>query len=179
MPRNKDTQDYNPVVARLMVSDDEEAQEYHVVSDDDTENEEPAPIDPDQVDLFGQQKKSGESDEELTLSAALHATNTGEGMPPPAPKPQTNLFGDAEPWEEAWKGMPEFLQEDLRPARTLYVHFRTDEDVSDFLNLIDQTINPKTQYIWYPYMKLASFNHLHWVTVKDAEVYEIDSQDET
>ena len=104
----------------------------------------------------------------LTLDTALERVNSGVGIDP-APKPQTNLFGDAEPWEENWQGMPDFLQEDLRPARTLYVHFRTDEDVTDFLKLIGQTITPKTQYIWYPYMKLASFNHLHWVSDEERE----------
>ena len=148
MPRNENTQDYNPVVARIMVADEDE----HFT-------------DPDQNDLFG----DADTEPVLTLDEALHAVNTGEGMPPVADKPQTNLFGDAEPWDEIWGGMPEFLQEDLRPARTLYVHFRTDEDVNDFLELIGQKISPKTQYIWYPYMKLANFNHLHWVTNEEQQ----------
>jgi len=49
-----------------------------------------------------------------------------------------------------WVGMPEFIQEDLSPVRTLYVHFATHEDVEAFAELVGQTLTPKTRYIWYP-----------------------------
>jgi hypothetical protein len=160
MPRNENSTDYHPVIARLMEEEETEEQLTY--------------IDPDQENLFGAKPILPEADEtqqkeSLTLDDALTVVNSGVEIES-APKPQTNLFGDAEAWEEDWQGMPDFLQEDLRPARTLYVHFRTDDDVNDFLELIGQTITPKTQYIWFPYMKLASFGHLHWVADEEGGV---------
>tara|TARA_R110000824_G_scaffold18676_1_gene73560 strand:- start:4168 stop:4764 length:597 start_codon:yes stop_codon:yes gene_type:complete len=198
MPRNENSTDYHPVIARLMEIE-----------------EQPTYVDPDQEDLFGakpvlpeivddgtldtavsfggeifrydsQYRYSFENDTEfletiaseledeipqekvLTLDDALEAANSDVEIER-APKTQTSLFGDAEAWEKDWQGMPDFLQEDLRPARTLYVHFRTDDDVNDFLDLMGQTITPKTQYIWFPYMKLASFDHLHWVVDEEQQ----------
>jgi hypothetical protein len=48
-----------------------------------------------------------------------------------------------------WQGMPEFGNEPLA-ERSLYVHFRTNEDFMDFSRLICQDISDKTKSIWYP-----------------------------
>jgi predicted AlkP superfamily phosphohydrolase/phosphomutase len=53
-------------------------------------------------------------------------------------------------WKNEWKNMPEFVQEDMTPHRTLYVHFENEENLNKFLELIDQEITPKTKYIWFP-----------------------------
>ena len=51
--------------------------------------------------------------------------------------------------DEEWKGMPEFGYE--APAvKTLYIHFKTQEDVQNFAKFIGQQIGEKTKYIWYP-----------------------------
>lgn len=51
---------------------------------------------------------------------------------------------------EHWKNMPEFVHEDQRPARTIFVHFRSEEDVADFCKALNVTINEKTKSIWHP-----------------------------
>jgi hypothetical protein len=50
-----------------------------------------------------------------------------------------------------WEGMPEYDQPDANGARTLYVHFQTDDDVAKFFALVGQSYTEKTKYIWYPY----------------------------
>lgn len=52
--------------------------------------------------------------------------------------------------EVAWQGMPEFVQDDLSPFQTVYVHFDTKEDRDAFAMLVNQKINDETKYIYYP-----------------------------
>jgi hypothetical protein len=51
---------------------------------------------------------------------------------------------------EAYRGMPEFEQGTLPPARMLQVYFETPEDVADFGRLIGQEIAPGAKVIWHP-----------------------------
>lgn len=57
---------------------------------------------------------------------------------------------DVEPaWAEHWRDMPEFIQEDQRPASTIRVYFATDEDRRAFFDLVG--LDPsRSRAIWYP-----------------------------
>jgi len=55
-----------------------------------------------------------------------------------------------EEWEAEWKGMPEFVQENLEPIRIIKVQFATEEDAISFGKLVNQKLTPKTKWIWYP-----------------------------
>ena len=75
---------------------------------------------------------------------------------------QFHLFGeqheeDSEWWEEEWQGMPEFVQEDLSPYKTIMVHFENEEAMESFAKLVDQTINLRTKSIWYPKAEIGHF----------------------
>ena len=66
---------------------------------------------------------------------------------------QQNLFGDLDEfssWKKEWKGMPEFLQDDLPPHQKIVVNFETKEDVEEFAKLIEQKITYRTISIWFP-----------------------------
>jgi hypothetical protein len=63
---------------------------------------------------------------------------------------QDNLFGFEEPWKEEWKGMPEFVQNDLEPFATILVHFSNFENVQKFAALVQQPITMDTKSLWYP-----------------------------
>lgn len=76
---------------------------------------------------------------------------------------QVPLFDKGEWWEEQWKGMPEFVQNDMTPFATVYVHFRNREDVDKFAKLIQQNITPNTQYVWYPEATLNDFTQKRYV----------------
>ena len=52
--------------------------------------------------------------------------------------------------DEEWVNMPEYEQEDEKPYRTLYVHFRKEEDVRDFFQILHQSFTNKTKSIWHP-----------------------------
>ena len=66
---------------------------------------------------------------------------------------QLTLFEMPEWWEPHWQGMPEFVQEDHMPFKTLYVHFRSLEDMQEFSELVEQHFNTTTKFIWYPEAK--------------------------
>ena len=69
---------------------------------------------------------------------------------------QHGLFGDGEWWEDEWKGMPEFIQNDLEPFKTVYVHFESKKDMDAFAKLLGQTITMQTRSMWYPEAEFLS-----------------------
>tara|TARA_R100001530_G_scaffold104276_3_gene72614 strand:+ start:7133 stop:7774 length:642 start_codon:yes stop_codon:yes gene_type:complete len=52
-----------------------------------------------------------------------------------------------EDWEEHWKGMPEYENEDLTYFRAIQMNFMNQEDVDRFAELIDYNITDKTKSI--------------------------------
>ena len=91
------------------------------------------------------------------MIAAKGKSGVGEGLLGPIP----------EWWEEHWRGMPEFVQEDLAPWRTLEVRFRNKEDLGRFSRLVGQNIpvtkSPRyTQKIWYPEAEIGRIAGKSW-----------------
>lgn len=81
-----------------------------------------------------------------------------EPEPPYVDPEQTSMFGDElTVWHREWQGMPEFVQEDLSPTKSVIVHFATLGDLADFARLLDQRITPNTQSIWYPEAEIGHF----------------------
>ena len=59
--------------------------------------------------------------------------------------------------EKLWVGMPEFEQKDNPPFKTIYVHFRNEQDFKEFVKKYktfddEQTISNKTKSMWYPHL---------------------------
>ena len=59
--------------------------------------------------------------------------------------------------EKLWVGMPEFEQKDNPPFKTIYVHFRNEEDFKEFVKKYksfddEQNISNKTKSMWYPHL---------------------------
>jgi hypothetical protein len=64
---------------------------------------------------------------------------------------QTSMFGDElTTWYGEWQGMPEFVQEDQSPNKSVIVHFASYADMAEFAKLVGQRLTPRTQSIWYP-----------------------------
>ncbi len=66
-------------------------------------------------------------------------------------------------WKKHWKGMPEFEQEDKKTHKTIYVHFRNEEDYQEFAKLIDQKLTEKTKSIWHPALDREANALLRWI----------------
>lgn len=52
--------------------------------------------------------------------------------------------------------MPEFIQNDQEPFKTVYVHFESRKDVEAFAALVGQTITMNTRALWYPESEILS-----------------------
>lgn len=54
-------------------------------------------------------------------------------------------------WSTAeWVGMPEYVQEELRPRYQVRVNFSGHEDLATFAELVGTDITTKTKTIWFP-----------------------------
>lgn len=53
-----------------------------------------------------------------------------------------------DPMEE-WKGMPEFEHEDKTSYQSIHIHFKNEQEVQEFAELIGQSLTEKTRSIWY------------------------------
>lgn len=76
---------------------------------------------------------------------------------------QMKLFDSPEWWEEHWQGMPEFVQDDLSPFRTIMLHFKDREDMELFEKLVDQKIYRETKSIWYPKVKIERYINKQYI----------------
>lgn len=86
---------------------------------------------------------------------------------------QQNLFGEEgipEDWKEEWQDMPEFIQKDIQPFRSLKVHFEKEEDVKKFAELVGQKITSDTKSLWYPELTHTSF--------MDKRYYQMNKEEE-
>jgi len=70
---------------------------------------------------------------------------------------------DPQSAEAHWVGMPEFNQEEQKPFKTLYVHFRTEDDYKEFADMIGQILTKKTKSIWHPKNEITKNSLLRWV----------------
>ena len=69
-----------------------------------------------------------------------------------AEEKQTSLF-DVDEYTtttKEWKNMPEFIQEDLHPYKTIMVHFEKYEDMQEFAKLLGITLTIDTKSTWFP-----------------------------
>ena len=54
--------------------------------------------------------------------------------------------------------MPEFIQEDHQPFKSILVHFENKDEIAQFSKLLEQNITECTQFIYFP--KLTKMNLL-------------------
>lgn len=57
---------------------------------------------------------------------------------------------ELEPWRKWWRGMPEFHQEDAEPWKSVIVHFSGPAEMAEFAAIVEQTLTPRTQSLWFP-----------------------------
>lgn len=62
-----------------------------------------------------------------------------------------------------WDDMPEFVQEENEAYAKITVRIRNEEDLQEFIKLMDQNITPKTKSIWYPALDRFRNSLLRWM----------------
>lgn len=70
-------------------------------------------------------------------------------------------------WKKHWKDMPEFVQEENKPYKTIQIHFKTKEDYENFAKLIDQPLTDKTKSTWHPRLEITKNSLLRWIEDDD------------
>jgi hypothetical protein len=90
---------------------------------------------------------------------------------------QVPLFEKGEWWEEHWKGMPEYVSKNLRPFKTIYVHFEDRESMQAFAKLLCQTITLETKSIWYPEAEIGVAADKRYIEMLEAESIEEDDDE--
>lgn len=66
-------------------------------------------------------------------------------------------------WKKHWGEMPEYVQEKNSTFKTVYVHFRNQEDYDEFAKLVDQNMTMKTKSIWYPQLDRDQNTLKRWI----------------
>ena len=105
----------------------------------------------------------------LTLNALVTGCNQKSNRDPavewveeevdqPVPGQET-LFGSNDDFTIAgqeWKGMPEFVQNDVTAWKSILVNFENRSDLVAFAELIGQSLTTRTRSIWYPEAEIVS-----------------------
>ncbi len=82
---------------------------------------------------------------------------------------QPLLFDNPPAWVDMWQGMPEYRQEDLKPWKSINVHFRNEEDYQAFIRLLGQKRSPSANQnsCWYPEAELGVYRDKRIASEKD------------
>ena len=80
--------------------------------------------------------------------------------------PQENLFETKSIYDDEWRGMPEYVHDDLHPYSSVTVHFESLADRSAFSKLVEQPISDLTKSLWYPGSIRNDFSHTRYLTNK-------------
>ena len=71
------------------------------------------------------------------------------------------LWGENDPNAE-WIGMPDYTNSDKRGFRTILLHFKDQESVDQFAELIGQSFTDKAKYLWFPEIEIESRVSHEW-----------------
>lgn len=72
-----------------------------------------------------------------------------------------------EEWQQHFKQMPEFENEENLPFKKLTISFECKEDYENFAKLIDQNLTERTKYIWFPKKEKKNNSILRWMECED------------
>lgn len=70
-------------------------------------------------------------------------------------------------WKDHWIGMPEFIQDDKTPYKSIKINFQTEQDYLLFQETIKQKLTSKTKSIWFPYIEKTDHSKLKYIDKKD------------
>lgn len=66
-------------------------------------------------------------------------------------------------WENEWQGMPEFIQNDQSPFKTIIIKFQNINDMNDFMKIIKQKFTIKTKSLWFPKLDLCPPRYFRYI----------------
>lgn len=109
--------------------------------------------------------------DEIIPPRPIKKISSGDDVPPPRRRKkeveQLELGNIPKDWQNHWQGMPEFNQQDLKPIKSMQVHFKSMEDQRAFGELIGQKITDLTKSVWYPKIEIKQFKDKEYVQADD------------
>jgi hypothetical protein len=82
---------------------------------------------------------------------------------------QLALFDKGKWWHDYWKQMPEFVQRDLTPLRTIQVRFENAGSVGHFAQRMGYSLTEKTKSVWFPNSESDCFLNKRYVQTERLE----------
>ena len=81
--------------------------------------------------------------------------------------PQDELFAELKnDWRREWKGMPEYVNNNLTPMKSIIIHFADECDLKDFAEKLGLKIYMTTKSSWYPAAEIGSITDKRYVDEK-------------
>lgn len=77
---------------------------------------------------------------------------------------QGKLFEEDDFWENEWKDMPSFSMTPEVPLHTIKLHFKTEEDMALFSELINQEVKKSKENYWFPKLNRSAFSDKKYYT---------------
>jgi hypothetical protein len=75
-----------------------------------------------------------------------------------------DLLGNTTDPDDEWEGMPEYESEDISAWHTVKVHFKDQEALDHFSELVGQSLTDTTKFIWHPAMIVSSYLDKRYVS---------------
>ena len=77
---------------------------------------------------------------------------------------QVNMFDEDNFWRKEWKDMPSFSMKPEVPLHTIKLHFKTEEDMIAFSELIEQDVKKSKENYWFPKLNRSAFSDKKYYT---------------
>ena len=77
---------------------------------------------------------------------------------------QSKLFKEEDFWEKEWKDMPSFSMKPEIPLHTIKLHFKTEQDMINFSELIDQEVKKSKENYWFPKLNRCAVSDKKYYT---------------
>lgn len=68
---------------------------------------------------------------------------------------------------DEWKGMPSYESEDQQGMRTIIVHFKSGDDIKEFVHRLGLKVTDKTKSVWFPYEEPLVVSDQRWVSEEE------------
>ena len=59
--------------------------------------------------------------------------------------------------DDMWEGMPEYENDNQTPYKTIHLHFRNEDDIKEFAEIVKQKLTKDTRSMWYPKLEKEIF----------------------
>lgn len=79
-------------------------------------------------------------------------------------KKQLKMFEEEDFWNKEWVDMPSFSMTPEKPLHTINLHFKTEKDMIEFSELINQKVKKSKENYWYPKLNRCAVSEKKYYT---------------